>query len=394
MHGEESSGLRLIGASDLGGHGDGMQVMRHGDAVYVGHFGPSGMGTSILDIADPTQPSLVRQIEAPSGAHNHKVQTANGLLLVNHEAFRGELPDRVGLAVLDLTDPFDPREIGFWDSTGQGVHRIVWVGGRFAYVSATPHGFTERIWVVVDLADPEHPTERARWWWPGMGTDEDRTWPGTEERSVHHALVSGDRAFLGFWDSGMVILDIADLDHIEVVAHLDWTVGGHTHTCLPLGSRGLVAVTDETTFNDCQGPPHMIRIVDVTDESHPEVRSICPTPGEEFCLRGLRYGAHCLHENRPASYRSESLIFATYFNAGLRVYDLADPDAPRQIAHFIPACPPGQQAIQINDVFVDEGCNIYITDRVGGGLYVLEPDNGLRDEMERSRLPADREEHT
>ena len=367
--------------------------MPHGDALYVGHFGPSGMGTSILDISDPISPLVVRQLEAAPGAHNHKVQVAEGLLLVNHEAFRGGNPERVGMAVHDLTDPFDPKEIGFWDSTGLGVHRIVWEGGRYAYVSATPEGFTARIWVVVDLEDPEVPVERARWWWPGMADGEERTWPETEERSVHHALVDGERAYLGFWDSGMVILDISDLDDIGVVSHLDWTVGGHTHTCLPLTSRQLVAVTDEATFNDCLGPPHMIRIVDISDETDPQVRSVCPTPGEEFCLRGLRYGAHCLHENRLNGYRSETLIFATYFNAGLRVYDTSDPDSPTEVAHFIPACPPGQEAIQVNDVFVAEGLAVFITDRVKGGVYILEPEESLRAEMERHRLrTADKEQ--
>ena len=392
MHSEESSGLRLVASSDLGGHGDGMQVMPFGDALYVAHFGPSGMGTSILDISGRTKPELVRQIEAPDGAHNHKVQIADGMLLVNHEAFRGGRPARVGMAVHDLADPFDPREIGFWDSGGLGVHRIVWEGGRFAYVSARPDGFMERIWLVVDLDDPENPVERARWWWPGMAEGEERTWPETEERSVHHALVVDDRAYLGFWDSGMVILDISDLDDIGVVSRLDWTVGGHTHTCLPLVSRGLVAVTDEATFNDCMGPPHMIRIVDITDEAEPKVRSVCPTPGEEFCLRGLRYGAHCLHENRPNSYRSDTLIFASYFNAGLRVYDTSDPDVPTEVAHFIPSSPPDQTATQINDLFVDENLDIYVTDRVNGGVYILEPEESLQAMMERHRLAPSRKE--
>ncbi|HEX6221484.1 MAG TPA: hypothetical protein VF115_10350 [Acidimicrobiia bacterium] len=386
MHGEESSGLRLVGSSDLGGYGDGMQVMTHDDVLYVGHFGPSGMGTSILDISNSSDPVLVRQLPAPKGAHNHKVQIAEGLLLINHEAFRGGQPERVGMAVHELTDPYEPREIGFWDSTGLGVHRIVWEGGRYAYVSATPEEFAERIWVVIDLQDPEHPVERARWWWSGMREGEERTWPESEKRSVHHALVDGDRAYLGFWDSGMVIIDISDLDDLRVVSHLVWKVGGHTHTCLPLGSRALVAVTDEANFNDCMGPPHMIRIVDIADESDPRVRSVCPTPGEEFCLRGLRYGAHCLHENRPNSYQSETLIFASYFNAGLRVYDTTDPDAPVEVAHFIPECPPGQESIQINDLFVTEEHTVFITDRVNGGVYILEPEDMLQAEMERHRL--------
>lgn len=362
-----------------------MQVMSHTDALYVGHLGTSGIGTTIVDISDPLL-RVVRQFEAPPGAHTHKVQVGDGLLLVNHEAFRGGVPERVGMAIYDLSNPFEPKEIGFWNSTGQGVHRIVWEGGRYAYVSATPEGFSERIWVVVDLTDPENPSERARWWWPGMESGGDRDWPESEERSVHHALVAGDRAYLGFWDSGMVILDISNLDDITVVSNLTWSVGGHTHTCLPLPSRGLVAVTDEATFNDCQGPPHMIRIVDVSDETYPEVVSVCPTPGEEFCLNGLRYGAHCLHENRPASYQSDRVIFATYFNAGLRVYDIEHPTEPREIAHYIPECPPGQDAVQINDVFVDENLNVFITDRINGGVYILEPDESLRRTMIEGRL--------
>ena len=73
------------------------------------------------------------------------------------------------MAVYDLADPFDPQQIGWFDSTGRGVHRIVWTGGRYAYVSAIPDGFDDRIWVIVDMDDPTHPVEAGRWWWPGQG---------------------------------------------------------------------------------------------------------------------------------------------------------------------------------------------------------------------------------
>ena len=386
MHPADISGFRQLGQSDLGGYGDGMQVMRAGDALYVAHFGPSGMGTSILDASDPTDPVLVKQMPSPEGAHTHKVQVADGLLLTNHEAFRGGVPERTGLAVYDLTDPFAPEEIGFWNSTGKGVHRIVYEGGRYAYVSATPEQFDERIWVVVDLADPTNPVERARWWWPGMRDDETPTWPDHESRSVHHAMVQGDRAYLGFWDSGMVILDISDLDDISVVSHLQWEVGGHTHTALPMRGRDIVVVTDEALSNNCEGDPHMVRVVDVSDETRPEVVAICPVPEGDFCDRGLRFGAHCLHENRPDSYRSAEVVFATYFNGGLRVYDVADPVAPVEIAHWIPECPPGQPACQINDVWVGEDLLTYVTDRVNGGVYILEPEPHLANRLREAAL--------
>ena len=96
------------------------------------------------------------------------MQVADGLLLVNHEQFRGGDPYSAGMAVYDLADPFDPQQVGWFDSTGKGVHRIVWTGGRYAYVSAIPEGFDDRIWVIVDMADPRNPVEAGRWWWPGQ----------------------------------------------------------------------------------------------------------------------------------------------------------------------------------------------------------------------------------
>ncbi len=386
MHGADMSGLHEVGHHDLGGHGDGMQVMRQGDALYVGHFGTSGMGTSVLDASDVTDLKLVAQWPAPVGGHNHKVQVADGLLLTNFEAFRGGSPDRAGLAIWSLADPFAPREVGFWDSTGKGVHRIVWEGGQYAYVSATPAGYKERIWFVIDVSDPPRPREAGRWEWPGVRDGESENWPPGESRSVHHALVHGDRAYVGWWDSGLAILDMSDLTDIRMISHLQWDVGGHTHTALPLPGRQLVAVTDEAVTNGCVDDPHMVRLVDIHDETQPAVVSICPVPPGDFCERGLRFGAHCLHENRPGSYRSEELLFVTYFNAGLRVYDIAEADNPVEVAHWIPECPDGQQAIQINDCFVDDDLMVYATDRVGGGVYVLEPDPALAALMESARL--------
>jgi len=385
MHPEESSGFQLIGHSDLNGYGDGMQVMPHGDILYVAHFGPSGKGTSILDISNPTSPEVIQQWDAPTGSHTHKVQVADDLLMVNHELFRSNGPAPVGMAIHSLADPAAPEQVGFFDTGGRGVHRIVYEGGDYAYISATPEGYTGRIWLIVDVSDPAEPTEVGRWWWPGMweaGNEKLET-PEGEDWLVHHAMVHDDRAYLGFWDGGMVIIDIADQSSPETVSRLGWDEGGHTHTCLPLPDRNLVIVTDEAISDGCQEDRHMVRVVDISDEGSPFVRSICPIPDGDFCERGLRFGAHCLHENRPNSYQSQELVFVTYFNAGLRVYDITDADAPTELAHWIPECPPDQAAAQINDVFVAEDQTVYVTDRVNGGVYILHPEPELSDRMMR-----------
>jgi hypothetical protein len=383
---DEARGLRGIGHSGLGGYGDGMQVQKDGDALYVGHFGVSGAGTSILDASDPSDLRLVTQWMAPHGSHTHKVQVADGLLLVNHERFRGGEPWSAGMAVYDLADPFAPRQVGWFDSTGLGVHRIVWMGGDHAYVSATPQGFDDRIWVVVDMSDPTSPRETGRWWWPGqhVAAGEEPTWPEGKRFAAHHALVDGDTAYCGYGDAGLVVLDVSDRAKPTRLANLQWSPGGDTHTCLPLPGRDLLVVTDEVV--DSSTEEHLVRVVDVSDPADPRIVSVCPPPPGDYAKRGLRFGPHNTHENRPGSYRSAELVFVTYFNAGLRVYDVADAEHPVEVAHWLPPVPSGQDAVQINDVWVGEDFDVYVTDRVHGGVYVVRPDDELAERMEAAAL--------
>jgi hypothetical protein len=380
-----ADGLRLLAHHGLAGHGDGMQVIRDGDVAYVGHTGTTGAGTSILDVRDPARPVLVSQWPAPPRSHTHKVQVADGLLLVNHEKYpyrpAAGRPFSAGLAIYRLDDPLRPRQVAFWPSGGRGVHRIVWDGGRYAHMSATPEGFRDRIWVVLDLADPARPTEAARWWWPGQRYGERPGWPEGERYAAHHALIAGDRAYLGYDDAGMIVLDVSDITRPRQTVRVRWP-GGSTHTCLPLPGRGLVAATDEQVTDGPGAPRRGTWVIDVSAEV-PEVLAMCPHPGG-FDGQPLRFGAHNLHENRPGSYRSERLIFATYFSAGVRVYDLADPRRPQQAAYWLPAAPPGQPVPQINDLFVDSGGLVWVTDRTGGGLYVLEPEPALASLMRQA----------
>jgi hypothetical protein len=384
-----AAGLRLLGHHELGGYGDGMQVIRSGDSLYVGHTGTTGMGTSILDVADPADPVLVTQWPAAPRSHTHKVQVADGLLLVNAEKFpyRAEMsePHPAGLTVYELGDPLRPRRVGFWASGGRGVHRIVWTGGQYAHMSAIPAGFRDRIWVIVDLSDPARPAEAGRWWWPGQRDDEHPGWPPGERYAAHHALIAGERAYLGYDDAGMVILDVSDLTSPRQVGHLSWD-GGSTHTCLPLPGRGLVVATDEQVKDGPEAPSRAVRVIDVSG-GQLRVLSVCPEPAG-FDQLPLRFGAHNLHENQRGSYRSERLVFVSYFSAGVRVYDLADPMAPIEVAHWVPEAPAGQPVPQINDLFVDDTGLLWVTDRIGGGLYVLEPEPRLAALMAQARVPA------
>jgi hypothetical protein len=386
--GAEASGLRLVGHSDLDGFGDASQLVRHGDYLFVGHM--LTRGTTVLDVRDPTRPRVARQLPPPTSAtHSHKVQIAGDLLVVNHEQNRrghGGAPapsaidaeHSAGFQLYDISNPLEPRPVGFFETGGRGVHRTWFVDGRTVFVSARPDGYRERIFIIVDVSDPVRPREVGRWWLPGVweagGEELPAGWPAELRYGMHHGLVHGDRAYIGCLDAGIAILDIADPARPTTVARLEWShdESRDSHTVLPLPDRGLLVVSEEEVVEDGSGVPHQVRVLDVSDERSPREIGRFPRPVGDYPTRGLRFGPHNLHENRPGSLMSDREIYVTYFNAGLRIYDLADPTNPREVAHYVPETPPGQKAIQINDVFVDADGLIYISDRAGGGVYILE----------------------
>ena len=73
-----------------------------------------------------------------------------------------------GLAVYDISKPGDPRQIGFMPVEGTGLHRIWYVGGRWAYASALLDGFSDYILITIDMQNPKKPRLAGKYWLPGM----------------------------------------------------------------------------------------------------------------------------------------------------------------------------------------------------------------------------------
>src|SRR5919206_254790 len=82
---DEACNMRLVGQTDLNGHGDCMHVNLKEGFAFVGHMGESRVGTSVVDVSDPSRPRVVTQLETPPGTHSHKVQVVGDVLLVNYE---------------------------------------------------------------------------------------------------------------------------------------------------------------------------------------------------------------------------------------------------------------------------------------------------------------------
>lgn len=387
---------RLIGWNNLNGCGDGMQLIKNGRYLYVAHLGTSAMALSILDCQDPSNPTLVRQIEHPANTHRHKVQIVGDVLIQNSEVpyfLRGkyETDDKpiTGLAVFDLSDPTDPREIGFHTVPGKGVHRIWYSEPPYAHIAAWLPDCHERAYQIVDLSNPRQPKMAGCWWIPGTKDSDPEPWTPLQEHAeyhIHGIIPHGNRAYVSCVDAGFALLDVSDVSSPKVLGRVNWSppYAGYLHTALPLPSRGLVVgCTEAIAVTEAQDGDKRIWMIDVREERNPVTISSFPkpkppkgSPWQSFWERGRRFGPHNVHENRTGSFHSERTIFSTWYNAGLRIHDISDADRPEEIGYFIPPTPYGQESPQTNDVFVDADGLIYISDRINGGIYVVEYTNG------------------
>ena len=273
---------------------------------------------------------------------------------------------------------------------GHGEPLVLIHGGRSGGVSNSANVWSKNIRPLsrrFEVFAPDRPGQAGRWWLPGTQQGDGSPPPerhqafdaGFRAHNINTYAQRPDRAYVGYLDGGVIILDIGDVSSPRMVSRLDYhpPMPGFTHTVLPLLSRDLLAITDESVHDNAADFPKLLWFADVSHETAPLIISSAPLPPvSEFAGRGGRFGAHNLHENEPFawSWQSEDIVFGSFFNAGVRAYDVRNPFQPVQVAAFVPQAPRTSPvgAAQINDVYVTSDGIVYAVDRSGGGLYVLE----------------------
>ncbi len=397
----EIEGIELIGYTDVDDRPPfKLALARSGDRwlLYCGHLWHRGW--SIVDVTDPRAPRTVAFIEGPADTWTTQVNVADDLLLAGLARIppkwggRGGAPFEEAALVFALDEPDRPRLLAQIRLGGTGSHRNFWAGGRYAHLAANAAGFAGYIDVIVDLLDPTEPREVARWWVPGQGPDEIPD-PAEDGLSLHGpAYVVGDRAYLAYGGAGMIILDIRDIAAPRLVSRFDVSppfrggyFGAGVHTARPLPRRGLAVLHGEAGEERCDEPLNFAGIVDISDESSPWLVSTFPVPVppprlryRSYCDKGGRFGPHNSHLPQGQSHLEDrdDVVYLTWFNAGLRIYDIADARRPTEVARFVPADPrqrygplPATALVtQSEDVLVDARGFIYLSDK-NQGLYIL-----------------------
>lgn len=370
-----SDGINHLCRMDLGGAG---QITIEGNYAYLGYmYGPEG--TSILDISDPRNPKVLStlMLDNPQ-THSHKVRVNGDIMVVNSEqrpqpgVRREPNFDEGGFKIYDVKDRTNPKLINFHKTGGKGVHRFD-MDDKYAYISTEMEGYIGHMLMIYDISNPSKVEEVSRWWMPGqnVAAGEEPSPLGAEHR-LHHALRHDNQLYAGLWGSGFAIIDVNDIKNPTTLSsynpHPEAAEPSHTLMRVPLqiAGRDIAIGTDEERAHrgPDEGKPHApLYVFDVSDLTDMKLLSTyhVPESASPFNEPGMRFGAHQFREQLD-----DTRVFVTWFAAGLRIIDIANPEQPEEVGFFVPEPGRGTNAPQTNDVESDHRGLIYITDKARG----------------------------
>jgi len=394
--------MKLLGHHELegyGGVGEGvaMQIAKDGRRIlWLAHESAPKNFTAV-DVTDPRNIRMVVQTDLPHAQmRSNSLEVVGDMLAVAYQTKQvGVKP--AGFELFDISTPEKPRSIAQFDASGphsRGAHCLWFVDGETVHMSSGAPDFQPRnpkddqFYRIVDVRNPSKPVEVGRWWYPGTREGDAEPPPPRMKPQfdsgyrVHNSNVfpqRPDRAYIGYIDGGAVVLDISDRSRPKEIARWVYSppYNGFTHTVMPLFGPELLIVSDECVRDGGADWPKLTWVLDNRVETNPVPIATLPMPPvESFGKRGGRYGSHNLHENPPVrcATHSERILLATFFNGGVRAYDLANPYQPKEVAYFVPGAPKlaPSGAIQINDVYWDDRGIVFAVDRFCGGVYALE----------------------
>ena len=253
-----------------------------GNYAYLGSFSSPFCsfdltGVRIIDISDPTNPTLAAFIKDKQGTRTNDVKAASlntskwsgDILVTTNEGCGVSLPrlnanDRAakprggqgGINIYDVTDPTKPHALkqNFLPKAN-GIHNTyIWEDDEGnAYLLAVDDVDLRDV-IVVDITNPASPKEITR-----VGAPD---WPDLDFSEVegpavflHDVWVQDSIAYLSYWDAGLVLLDVSDPANPVFLGDSTYPnpdksglpPEGNGHVAVPTADGDLVIFGDEDT---------------------------------------------------------------------------------------------------------------------------------------------------
>jgi len=148
----------------------------------------------VVDLKDPARPLIVDSMVVDAQIINDVMTTEDGRYGVFSR--EGASNRRNGLKVFDASDPCHPKVIADYNETVTGGVHSSYVYRGHVYLTDDATGSMR----VIDIQDPYRPREVGRW-------QTEQTEAG---RYVHDVAVTDGLAYLSYWNDGLVILDVGN----------------------------------------------------------------------------------------------------------------------------------------------------------------------------------------
>jgi hypothetical protein len=358
--------LELVG--QFTGEGAGWQHAWFDDCAYYGtNNTPEQVhpGVAVIDVSDPTNPQATAYLNDPSMAEpweSLKVNQRRKLLgAVQANNGGGVEP---GFTLYDVAgDCRHPQLLSSVNVEPPGPTAVRGHAGDFApdgltyYGTGAPGAGLLRAIYPIDISDPTNPRLLAKWAF------------AETEHSSHDLSVSTDgtrlyaaQTFNATFGTanGLVILDVSEVQNRvpnpqpRVLSELFWGDGraAQQPTQVRIKGRPYILFTDELGSAGTNRaaacaqnlpPDGFARLIDVSDETNPFVTAkiMLEVHDPANCAATLtdstnpifRYDAHYCTVDDP---KNGKLAACSYFQAGIRVFDIRDPYHPKEVAYYKP----------------------------------------------------------
>ena len=339
-HQGESGGFKTFRYVDAAGH-----VCAFYDTALLfptNAFNPGGrsLGVAVLDMSDPA----------------HPVQTdtlATAAMLSPHESLN--LNESRGLLAAVLGNPdIYPGDVSVYDVHADCRHPVLDADGPFARFGHES-GFSvdgrtfyatsvnANAITAIDLTDPRAPQT---------------TWLGAINSHGMTLSDDGNRAYIADTRGQLLILDTSEIQarkadpQVREISRLTWASASIPQNAIPFTEHGHPYLLEfdeynQATGNPISGDPDKVgaaRIIDIADERHPfvvsnlrlqvnqpaEHHAAANDPGAISPVQG--YAAH--YCNVPTEV-DPKLVACSFILSGLRVFDISDLTAPKEIGYFV-----------------------------------------------------------
>jgi hypothetical protein len=308
----------------------------------------AGDGLHVLDVSDPSAPVKIGFYPTPDAALD--------VAIVGNTAYVAEVYSetddpraRGGLRILDLSDPAQPNEIGFYPmnpsqadeferpNAPRGARGVAVTGDPSAgsgpvYAYLTYRTFKRGGLRVVDVSDPAHPSQ--------VGDFQDYVY------YVSDVAVAGNIAYVATGvNMGLLVLDLSDPAGPVVLADE-----------VPGAARGVATVEDRLFIADEFGGLH---IADISDPAHAvevgfydalgDARQVTVAGDRAYVTDGLRdlwlvevsdpahpvpLGTYTAPGSIEAIAPAENILYVAAETTGLQAVDVSDPRHPTLIGAY------------------------------------------------------------